>query len=149
MLMTLPGVPELFTGDEIGAWYEPYSTLTPLDWRDHPRLRDYYRKLISIRESTPSLRSRDFEPVALEPFEAAYGYVRPASPGDGAVLVLLNFGNRTTFSLPNRSALGGLGGSSALRDLLGGETLHVADGGPLKIPMQPKSARILVEAAPS
>jgi glycosidase len=56
-LMTLNGVPEIFTGSEIGARYLPYQRLRPLDWGADPfGLQAFYREMIDVRHRTEQLR---------------------------------------------------------------------------------------------
>jgi cyclomaltodextrinase / maltogenic alpha-amylase / neopullulanase len=56
MLLSLPGIPCIYTGQEIGAAYEPYKRTEPLDWSNDPdELEPYYRSLIEQRLANPSL----------------------------------------------------------------------------------------------
>lgn len=90
MLLTLPGIPCLFTGDEVGAEFEPYTTPGPIDWTDREGLRDDIRRLITLRRQTPSLHSRSWEPLAVSPADALFAYLR----GDretGQAVVVINF----------------------------------------------------------
>ena len=58
MLFTLPGIPCLFTGQEIGASYEPYRRTKPLDWTKDPNgMEALYRELIANRRAHPVLAS--------------------------------------------------------------------------------------------
>jgi cyclomaltodextrinase / maltogenic alpha-amylase / neopullulanase len=143
MLLTLPGVPELYTGDEIGASYLPYSTLAPLDWSGdrYPGLHDYYRHLIELRRTTPALHSRAWERVDVEPGGGTYAYVRTAD-GAPSVLVLLNFADAaTTLSVALNGPLASFAGAK-VTDLLSGERLDL--GGPTaRIHLDGTTARIL------
>jgi cyclomaltodextrinase / maltogenic alpha-amylase / neopullulanase len=60
LTQTLPGLPLVYTGDEVGAKYSPYDDPAPLKWNDPQGLRSFYKNLISIRRSTEALRSGDF-----------------------------------------------------------------------------------------
>ena len=142
LLLTLPGVPELYTGDEIGASYLPYSNLTPLVWRDDHHLRDYYSRLIELRRSTPALHSRDWARVQVEPSGGTYAYVRTA-PGAPSVLVLLNFAETpTTVTVDLAGPLAGFAGGRKAADLLTGEVLALGDRS-ARIRLEGSSARIL------
>ncbi|HJW90437.1 MAG TPA: alpha-amylase family glycosyl hydrolase, partial [Anaerolineales bacterium] len=47
MLLTLPGIPCIYTGDEIGAEFHPYQNPEPLSWiEQYPGLRDFHKQLI-------------------------------------------------------------------------------------------------------
>ena len=101
---TLPGVPEMFAGDEIGASYQPYSNLTPITWKDRFKLRPLYTILIRLRHTEASLTSRVLDLLQASP-DSTFAYVRPASGGGPPVLVLLNFGRKTTMSIRRTAAL--------------------------------------------
>src|SRR5207248_8028284 len=58
LLLTLPGVPCVYTGDEVGAQYMPYEDQAPIEWRDEFGLRPWYDKLIHLRTATAQLHSR-------------------------------------------------------------------------------------------
>ena len=87
---TLPGTPVLYTGDEVGAAYEPYEAPAPISFRDRLGLRPLYRKLMALREALPSLHSGDFLPLNMDRSGAAYAYLR--RHGEEQALVALNFG---------------------------------------------------------
>jgi cyclomaltodextrinase / maltogenic alpha-amylase / neopullulanase len=122
MEFTLPGVPLMFAGDEIGANYLPYSNLTKIPWKDRYGLEPWYRGLISLRDAHPALRSRDM--TVLEPdTSAVVSYVRPAVAGDGPLLVVLNYAGKTDVALPSDPSLAPFDG--ALTDLITGKTVQV------------------------
>lgn len=93
LVLTGPGLPLVYTGEEVGAEYEPYSTDEPISFDDLHGLRDYYRRLIALRSNTPSLRSRLWEPIKVEPTHKLYAYVRFQAGGAEPVLVVINFSN--------------------------------------------------------
>src|SRR5438093_1602450 len=78
---TVPGIPAMFAGDEIGASYEPYSNLTPIEWKDRYGLRPFYERLIELKHHLASLRSHDIDVLQASP-DGAFAYIRPAF-GDG------------------------------------------------------------------
>jgi glycosidase len=51
MLLTLPGIPCLYTGEEVGAAYEPYKNAHPIAWDDVDGLRGWYKRLIALRRN--------------------------------------------------------------------------------------------------
>lgn len=144
LLLTLPGIPCVYTGDEIGAWFLPYSDTNPLVWKEkYPGLRDYYKKLIALRTATPALHSRQWQPLEIEPHQRTYGYLRYTAPGD-ALMVLLNFSDeqvQTEITLPEESAA--IGQSGSFTDLITGETLRASSTAPLTVTLAPWAALIL------
>jgi glycosidase len=129
MLLTLPGLPCLYTGDEVGAEYQPYDQTGPIDWTDHHGLRDDTKKLIGLRRSTPALHSREWLPLAVEPAAPLFAYLRGGGSGR-RVIVLLNFSGddlEATVELPE--AIAASFGDSALTDLWSGEPVPAVAGG--------------------
>lgn len=62
--MTFPGMPCVFYGDEKGLWgtQEP-EYRQAMAWEASHPLEDIYRKLISLRKSTPALRYGSFQTI--------------------------------------------------------------------------------------
>jgi glycosidase len=109
LLLTLPGIPCIYTGDEYGLEFEPYQELTPLTWRERfPGLRAYHQQLVALRKEHPSLRSRLWTSLIFDPVpQEVYGYVRYLEGNEQPVLVLLNFSEKPAeikFELPGLSA---------------------------------------------
>ena len=106
-LFTLPGIPMLYSGQELGM----RNRRGALDWdAADDSLLAYYESLIETRESTPALGYRGgFERVDFESdSEEAVAYARTAPEGEDAdhdrYVVACNFGDDTaTVSLPDES----------------------------------------------
>jgi cyclomaltodextrinase / maltogenic alpha-amylase / neopullulanase len=86
LLLTLPGIPSLYTGQEIGAAFEPYEEERPITWDDSYGLRPWYRYLIGLRQEHAALRGPDIRFLEIDSSQVL-AYVR----GD-RITVLLNFG---------------------------------------------------------
>jgi cyclomaltodextrinase / maltogenic alpha-amylase / neopullulanase len=148
MLLTLPGIPCIYTGDEYGLEFEPYQELTPLTWMERiPGLRAYYQKLIGLRKATPSLRSRQWSSLVLDPVpQEVYGYIRHLGANDQPVLVLLNFFDEPAeigFELPEEFR--GPAHRGTLIDLLNDERVSVSRQARIQVTLPGLSARILAE----
>jgi glycosidase len=139
---TVPGIPLLFGGDEIGASYQPYGTLEKIPWTDDAGLRPWYDGLIALRERYPALLSKDIE-VLTSSWGSVIGYVRPATAGAAPLLVLLNFGEAAEPEFQPDPALEPFL-DVPLRDALTGKPASFAVGKP--VPMPATSVRILVPA---
>src|SRR5690606_17985915 len=68
LLFSLPGIPLLYNGQEIGRRAHPYSMYTifgsgPIAAQDAEGLFPYYRHLLWLRAAFPALTSRHFEEV--------------------------------------------------------------------------------------
>ncbi len=86
MLLTIPGVPMLYAGQEIGA------TLMrgPINWEHDPHnLFDHYARLVDARRRLPALRSNFVRQLSNSAGETVYSYLRHA-PGLPAAVVALN-----------------------------------------------------------
>jgi cyclomaltodextrinase / maltogenic alpha-amylase / neopullulanase len=145
---TVPGIPALFAGDEIGASYQPYSNLAPISWKDRHGLRPFYRRLIDLKHRVPALNSGRIEVLDSTP-GGSFAYLRPAPPGGRPVLVVLNFGGRAQVELRRTPALdAALGDRQAPTDLLGGRPVRPRVGPKtVTIPMGAESARVLTPEA--
>ena len=92
LLLTLPGLPCIYTGDEVGASYQPYDEVVPVDWeRDPHGFRPLLKHLIRMRRIQPSLRSLDWELLDVEPSDRVLVYTRDGGVHDPLFLVALNF----------------------------------------------------------
>ncbi|HEY3359841.1 MAG TPA: alpha-amylase family glycosyl hydrolase [Polyangia bacterium] len=138
LLLTLPGLPCLYTGDEVGAELEPYEEPAPLTFADPWDLRDLHRRLIAARRDTPALRSRSFVPVPATPAAGVYAYLRP---GDTPVLVALSFAAATTTATLTLPAAYADAFAGDLRDLVTGEAVTLGPG--VTLPLGPYAARVL------
>lgn len=142
LLLTLPGIPCIYTGDEAGQWFRPYFDVTPISFRERYRgLRDYHKKLIALRKDIPSLHSRLWQLLDVQPESQVMGYLRFLEGNEKPVLVLLNFSEESatvTLTLPEEfQALTG-----TLSDVLNDE--EVSFNGTNPIQLNPMSARILL-----
>jgi glycosidase len=142
LLLTLPGIPCLYTADEAGQWFRPYFDATPVSFRERYRgLRDYHKKLIALRKQIPSLHSRLWQWIDVQPETQVLGYVRYLEANTDPVLVLLNFSQETaqvSLDLPEEFTHLLTGN---LSDRLNDE--DVVFTGRNLIQMNPMSARIL------
>lgn len=145
LLLTLPGIPLIYTGDEYGLEFEPYQQLEPLLFEEQdPGLRDYHKRLIALRKTLPSLYSRQMSILTLDAVpQTIFSYIRYGEPSELPVLVLLNFSEEPAefkFDLPEEfSALA----QESLYDLLSEEEVPVMEGGRMSITVPGQTARVL------
>jgi cyclomaltodextrinase / maltogenic alpha-amylase / neopullulanase len=140
MQFTVPGIPLLFGGDEIGASYQPYGTIEKIPWKDEAGLRPWYDGLIRLRDRLPSLLSQQIS-VLTSNVSSVVSFVRPAANGGGPVLVLLNFGDKAMPTVERSTALDPFV-EAPLEDALTGERVSFVPGQPFSMPAH--SVRILV-----
>jgi glycosidase len=140
LLLTLPGIPCIYTADEAGQWFRPYFDVTPVSFKERYRgLRDYHRKLIALRKEIASLHSRLWQLLEAEPANQVLGYARFLEGNEEPVLVLLNFSKQpATVKLTLPPELSSLAQAGRLIDRLNDEDISVSS-----LPMNPMSARIL------
>lgn len=127
-LMTLPGVPLIYYGDEIGmpGAGDPdnrrmmvFDGLSP----NQVAVRDAVGKLAAFRAAHPATRSGSYVEIYVDPEWLAYGL---HGSGD-AVLVILNRGDARAVSF-STLALPGFPAEGPLTDALTGETTTVTGG---------------------
>jgi glycosidase len=148
MLLTLPGIPCVYTGDELGAEFEPYKGTDALDWKEKVSgFLDYHKKLISLRRNTPSLHSRLWKSLEFKAIpQEVYGYVRYTNAGDPPAIVLLNFFEEPAlmqFNLPQE--YGSIVKNGILTDVLNDEVFSVDLSGTISIQVPALTARILMK----
>ncbi len=144
LLLTLPGVPCVYTGDEVGEWFSPYVDAGPITWEDKYGLLAYHKQLIQLRKQTPALRSRQWLPLDVRAEADLYGYLRYTGEAEQPHLVLLNFSEQdqqVQVRLP--TAFQHLTEGGVLHDLLAGDEVDIQNGDTLTIHIAPSSARIL------
>jgi len=125
-LMTYPGAPCIYYGDEIGleGGHDPGCRgAFPWDEAQWDRgVRDYVRRCIALRKAHPALRWGDFTWLFVGHGVLAYG----RRLGDETLLVVLNNSRRpVTLSVP---VTGYLDDGTLLRDVWGDRSLMVAQG---------------------
>ena len=128
MLLTLPGLPGLYTGDEIGAAFEPYGDQAPLARDDPNGLRPFYARLIAIRHATPSLRTPELELLDVGD-SRVLAYLRPSAKRAGGALVLLNYGDSAVDIALPANAFSAARALPHFRDLMSGETVSPSAAG--------------------
>lgn len=150
LLLTLPGLPLIYNGDEVGAEFLPYDEQA-ISWNDRHGLMAHYQRLVKLRKEVAALSSPDIELIPTNHDDAVLAYVRKgtASRYAGArecedrrsVLVLLNFSDDVIeLRLPTSDAVAATLSGESL-DLLTGENIPAAGIEPLR--MKPFDARIL------
>lgn len=143
LLLTLPGIPCIYTADEAGQWFRPYFDAAPVSFRERYRgLRDYHKTLIALRKTIPSLHSRLWQLLEVEPGSQVVGYMRFSEGVEQPVLVLLNFSEQPAaarLTIPEQFS--SLAQAGSLSDLLNNEDLPF--NGTNSIHLAPMSARIL------
>ncbi len=154
---TLPGVPMVYYGDEVGvdapgAWHngkwedDPYNRV-PFPWDDTPGyyqarsgIRAHYARLAHLRRDHPALRRGSFDTLLTDDSRALYAYGRKAG-GDRVVVAV----NRDT--VPHTVTLDVadyLTAGLVVRDLLhGGGPYTVTAEGRLVVPLAAMDGRVL------
>jgi cyclomaltodextrinase / maltogenic alpha-amylase / neopullulanase len=90
LLFTVPGVPCLFSFDEVGGEFEPYAGLGPIREPRYPELRALHRQLIDLRRSQPALQSPKLRLLDSGDPDVSL-YLRPAVAAAPAALVVINW----------------------------------------------------------
>jgi cyclomaltodextrinase len=138
-MLTLPGAPCIYYGDEVGVSGEmdPGSRAS-FPWereRWDEELLASLKALVRLRHAEPSLRSADFAPIASDGMAAVYA----RGVGPGSLVVALNAGD-SSCELRVPTVAGSLVPVATGEDE--GAEVQVRDGGHT-IRMPPRSGRIL------
>ena len=145
LLLTWPGSPSIYYGDEIGmeGGADPMNR-KGMQWEkaasDNQMLR-HYQKLVKLRNSVPALKTGDPQPLTLNSDEV-FGFAR--TEGDSRCLVFINrSGEEQVMDLPldqdweSWSRL-------KLRDGLGSATIVRPHRGVLRLTLAPTSGAVIL-----
>lgn len=144
--LTVPGMPLIYSGQEVGASFDPYSLAEPVDFRDRLGLRSHYRRLIHLRHRLGALSGRDLVEVGTGP-DSTIAYVRPDSAERSPVLVAANFSRRArTIGLRRLPALAPFL-AEPLADEISGRRLPELDPAAPRLRVPPMTAWIMVPQA--
>lgn len=97
LLLTLPGVPMLYAGQEVGE----VTNRGNINWEDPQGLRAYYSRLIHIRKENPALLDGSFTSIVNSTPEQVYSYLRTKDKNNA--IVNINFSDApltVNFSVP-------------------------------------------------
>ena len=88
---TLPGIPSLFYGDEVGieGYGDPFCRATYPWGRENKELLDFYKALGKFRRSNPAFKEGEFIPILAN--DTVVAYIR--TDGENSVLTAVNIGS--------------------------------------------------------
>ncbi|WP_437683513.1 alpha-amylase family glycosyl hydrolase [Sorangium sp. So ce131] len=142
-LLTLPGIPCIYSFDELGAEFEPYGGLTPVSRPAAGDLARHYERLIRLRRSTAALRSPGLVTVHAGPDDEVFAYLRHGDDTSRFALVVLNFSDQPVnrkLVIPKAFADSA---RSGLRDGLSGATARL-QAGSLDLDLEAWSVRVFM-----
>ena len=92
LLFTLPGLPLVYEGDEVGAAFEPYGGGPPIVWHDAFGLERLYTRLAHLRRENAALRSGELQLLSSDDDEILLAYARRIDGRADLAIVAINFG---------------------------------------------------------
>jgi cyclomaltodextrinase len=145
LLLTLPGVPMIYAGQEAGE--QTFRGL--IDWSDPDDLRPFYKRLISLRRSFSSLSVGKYSRALTSSPDSVFAYARVAD--SLSAFVAHNFtGGSVTFSTSiDTSAFRIKGGVTYyFNDVLNGTYYQITSSSArnLKLTLPPNSSAVLILA---
>jgi alpha-glucosidase len=135
LLLTYPGVPSIYYGDEIGLCGDSRECMNWDRSTWNHDLRAYYQTLIHLRQTSPALIDGGFQVVMMD--EDAFAFVRDSV--DETILVVANRQPRSAAPLPIAHAA--IADNTEFTELFSGERLRVTNGH-LPLPSLPVGASI-------
>lgn len=150
LLFSIPGIPMLYNGQEIGFTGHPYGTHKVFDStrsireQDNTGLFEYYQKLIRLRKDHPALRSERMRKVSVSPLKSLVALHR--SSADETMLVLINLDEQAADAEVDlrKAGFNIQTNKTALEDILNGDSFKVKRNKPVKIPMEGYSVRYIL-----
>lgn len=142
LLLTFPGVPGLFYGDEIGmedvAGLGSRGCMVWDESRWNKPIRDFYQRLIRLRRTSTILQSGGFQILLIEPDTIAY----QREHRSGRILVFAHRGEQPRPGGPISLANGGVPDGTLFVDIESGREFLV-QGGSITLPQLEQGAIIL------
>jgi len=137
LISTLPGVPMVRAGEEIGI--RGSSESGPINWEEgNYELREFYKKVFEIRNSHPALKYGTISNV-WKSGDNTYAYLRESE--DEKVITVINFLNKEAASILDLSFLEN---GTILYDELNDEAFVIDDPSNFEISIPADGSRILV-----
>lgn len=105
-VMTLPGVPSIYYGDEAGAeGQKDPSNRGTYPWKmENTEILDWYKNMISLRMNNNAFIEGRLEFIYSDDNAAAY--IREDKDGESFLILFNNSGNEITISIPLRQFTG-------------------------------------------
>ena len=91
LLFTLPGIPLIYDGEEVGAAFQPYDEGPPITWRDRDGLTPLYVRMSRERRRVPVLTSPRLQLLDTDHDAEVLAFLRPGSGDETKALIALNF----------------------------------------------------------
>jgi len=151
LLFSLPGIPLIYNGQEIGFPHHPYSSdpifssNKTIQSLDKDSLFPYYQKLISLRQQYTSLRSKQMEEIAVTPSGSLFALHRWKN--NEHFIVLINMSNADEEAHLKLSEMSDFDHSKKyiLIDVLNNDTVEVNNNFfNVKVPVKAYSTRLLL-----
>jgi len=92
LLFTLPGIPLIYDGEEVGAAFLPYDQGPPITWRDPDGWSPLYSRMARERRSVGALTAPGLQLLSTDHDAEVLAYLRPGVQGQVPALIVLNFG---------------------------------------------------------
>lgn len=93
MLFTLPGIPLIYDGEEVGAAFQPYDEGPVIGWRDPDGLTPLYTRMSRQRRKVRALMSSRLRMLSTDHDRQVLTYLRPDGKGGPDALIAINFGS--------------------------------------------------------
>lgn len=150
LVNTIPGVPMIYTGEEVAndrrlSLFEKVD----VDWSRPRQMGALWKELLALRRTHMALSRGDLLRVDASPEQDVCSFFRAA--GSDKVLIVLNFsGDARTAKLtvpferlfPGRQAV-------KMKEAFSGKSLSVAPGGVLDVPLEGRAYRVFVLESPA
>jgi glycosidase len=149
LVNTLPGVPMIYTGEEVAndrklSLFEKVG----VDWTRPREMGDLWKSLIAVRRSHLALSRGDMLRVPSMPEEDIFSFFRAA--GADKILVVLNFSTESriaTLSVPMEKIFPRQG-YVKMKEISSGKTIVLQPGQPQAMALEPRGYRIFAIETP-